>query len=552
MTEENKKIMKPIAIYSRVSTSNQKKEGTIETQILAMREFAEKNSYLIVKEYVDNGWSGDILARPDLDRMRNDASKKIWNTVLIYDPDRLARRRTYQEIVIEELQNLGIEVLYVTVPPPKNDEDVFMYKMRAVFSEYERMKITERFRMGKIRKANEGHILASVAPYGFNFVPQKGKKGDSFFQHGFYEINEIETQNVRNMFKWVADGMTLRGLVKKLQELNVPPRKSKRGVWSTSTLSRLLRNRTYIGEASYCRTCAIVPKNPLKIGGYKKIKKTSRRIRPENERIKITIPQIQIIDKELFERVQWQLKTNFELAKRNKKNQYLLSQMIWCVCGCRRTGEGPMQGKNLYYRCTNRVKSFPLPSTCGEKGINAKIADSLIWQEVVRIMGSPELIKKHIKKWLNERQDKINGLEINVEAVKKEIAKLKEQDDRFAKAYAAGLFSIEKLKEYISPAREKISMLENQIARAKAGESQRKEYNLPKPDEIEIFAQEAVTALQNLNFEAKQAIVRSIVNKAVGTQRELKVYGYIPINYVELFTIHRNCRFAECGEVHAV
>ncbi|MCW3127835.1 MAG: putative site-specific recombinase, resolvase family [Bacteroidetes bacterium] len=60
---------KLIATYARVSTSNQENEGTIETQILAVQEFARKQGYIIVQEYVDNGWSGDVLGRPALDSL---------------------------------------------------------------------------------------------------------------------------------------------------------------------------------------------------------------------------------------------------------------------------------------------------------------------------------------------------------------------------------------------------------------------------------------------------------------------------------------------------
>ncbi len=145
---------KIIAIYGRVSSSNQENEGTIETQLSAVYAFAKEKGYIIAEKYIDEGWSGDILARPSLDKLRMDAKNKNWEAVLIYDPDRLARRGAWQEVVIEELQELEIEVLFVTIPQPKTDEDKIMYKMRGVFTEYERMKIKERFRLGKVRKAS--------------------------------------------------------------------------------------------------------------------------------------------------------------------------------------------------------------------------------------------------------------------------------------------------------------------------------------------------------------------------------------------------------------
>ena len=176
MDEFAPKTTQLIAVYARVSTARQEEEGTIETQLSAVREFAAKNNYTIVKDYVDNGWSGDMLARPALDQLREDAKKKLWQAVLIYDPDRLARRYSFQELVMDELRELGLATLFVTVSPSKNHEDRLMYGVRGIFAEYERTKIAERFRLGKIRKAREGHIITAEAPYGYTLIKKERQK----------------------------------------------------------------------------------------------------------------------------------------------------------------------------------------------------------------------------------------------------------------------------------------------------------------------------------------------------------------------------------------
>lgn len=544
--------IKLIATYGRVSTSNQENEGTIETQLSAVNQFAEKNGYIIVKQYIDNGWSGDSLARPALDQLRMDAKLKRWNAVLIYDPDRLARRGAWQEVVIEELKELEIEVLFVTIPQPKTDEDIIMYKMRGVFTEYERMKIKERFRLGKVRKAKEGHIIVSEAPYGYNFIVKKGKRGDADFLQGHYEINERETQIVKSIFSWVDnDGLRLRGIVRRLQELGIPPRKSKRGVWNTSTLSTLLRNRTYIGEGHYGASYATIPVNPTKKEGYKKIKKTSRRMKPESEWIKIPTPKI--IDEELFNRVGQILRSNFEMSERNTKNEYLLAGKIWCNCGKRRAGEGPQRGKHLYYRCTDRIKSFPLQPSCKEKGLNARILDPLVWEKTTELMSSPELLTKQVERWINNQNNGNYTSVINTEETRKEISKLKDQEGRYAKAYGSGVITIEQLKEYLAPVKEKISLFENQIANADLENQKIGEKTLPKLSEIETFTQKVSKALSNnLNFSSKKDIIRTVIDRVVGTRERLQVYGYIPIeSNINVFTINRNCWFAKRGEVYA-
>lgn len=88
--------MKKAAIYARVSTDRQEKQKTIKSQIFDLREACKKDEVEIVKEYVDDGFSGAVLARPALDKLRDDASRGLFVTVYILSPDRLASKYLYQ------------------------------------------------------------------------------------------------------------------------------------------------------------------------------------------------------------------------------------------------------------------------------------------------------------------------------------------------------------------------------------------------------------------------------------------------------------------------
>ncbi|MCI0565031.1 MAG: recombinase family protein [Nitrososphaera sp.] len=516
--------MKLIAIYARVSTARQEEEQTIRNQLNTLKEYARNHGYTIVHEYVDDGWSGDILQRPALDQLRQDASGKIWDSVLIYDPDRLARRYSYQELVMDELRERDIEVLFVTVDSPKNSEDKILHGVRGLFAEYERTKISERFRLGKLRKLQDGHILTSVPLYGYDYIPKREGK------HGYYKINEIEAGVVKMIFEWVGnEGMTLRGVVRKLKEMGIKPRKSKRGVWSTSTLSTLLRHRAYIGEAHWGSSYAVVPEKPLKDQKYRKVKKTSRRIRPEVEWITVPVPAI--IDKELFDRTRRQLKKNFALCVRNTKNEYLLAGKVRCPCGRTRSGEGPQNGKYLYYRCTDRVSSWPNPSMCPEKGINARVADKLVWEKVAQLMSSPNLLSQQIERYNQAKHDKTQSSAEDVEILEKEVAKLTAEENRYNKAYGAGVFTVEQLKEYTTPIKERIAKMESQIERGRRATSHAAVNTSLNHADIVAFSGLVVKILkEDLNFSVKREIVMNVVDKIIGTQKELHVHGHIPVN----------------------
>jgi len=515
---------KLIATYARVSTARQEEEQTIQSQIMLFKEEAEKKNYHIVKEYTDDGWTSDTLARPGLDQLRADARGGIFEAVLIYDPDRLARRYSYQELILDELREAGIEVLFITVSAPKNSEEKILYGVRGLFAEYERAKITERFRIGKLRKIKEGHILTTEALYGYMYIRKQEKV------HGYYEIHPEEARVVQMIFSWIGhEGLTLRKVVRRLQDLAILPRKSKRGVWSTSTLSTLLRHRGYIGEAHYGKSYAVVPEKPLKVQKYKRMKKSSRKVHPDSEWYVIPIPPI--IDKNLFDRVQERLKLNFEcLCKRNKKNNYLLSNRIWCVCGRKRTGEGPQQGKYLYYRCTDRVLTFPLPPTCIEKGISAIVADEKVWSKVKDLMTSPDLMQEQITRLQTNLKSKPSSTETDISTHEKELEKLVKQEDRYNAAYGAGLFTLEKLKEYLLPIRDRVNAINSQIATIRTEQQEYKAAVLPNEDAILAFAEKSKRVLDNLDFDGKREIIINVIEKIVASQDGgMQVYGHIPI-----------------------
>ena len=529
---------KLIAVYGRVSTSAQEVQETIEAQLLEVRKFAREHGYIIVKEYIDEGWSGDVLMRPSLDQLRLDAKKHMWEAVLIYDPDRLGRRYTYQEVVMDELKERGIDTLFVTIPPIKNENDQLFYEIRGSFARYERMKISERFRMGKLSRINQGHVLVTEAPYGYRYILNSGKKGTPSYIAGHFEVNNNEAKVLLDIFKWVADdGLTLKAVIKRLYEKDIRPRKSKRGIWSTSTLSTLLRNETFIGLAHWGTSYAIVPQKPMREQKYRKNKKTSRRMRPKSEWM--TIKVAPIIDKELFDRTELKLRENFALLGRNKINNYLLSGKIWCTCGRRRTGEGPQHGKHLYYRCSDRIYCFPLPRQCHQKGINARIVDEAIWKRFVQIARTPKLMEEQVKRYLDKRR--VNAQQesfFDFESTKDSVEKIKNQEDRYTKAYSEGVISLEKLKEYIAPLKEKLISLEKSLARASAEQNVVTEISLPNEEEIKKFSEEVSEYLDGLSFSSKKCIIQSAITKITSEQTDLQVHGLLNFGeiYVKLFT----------------
>ena len=392
-------------------------------------------------------------------------------------------------------------------------------------------------------------MVTSHAPFGYRWIPKVGST------HGYYEINEQEATVVKMMFEWIAkEGMTMRQVIRRLKELAIRPRKNEDGVWTTSTLTNLFRNGTYCGKAHYNKTTAVVPVKPIKLEKYKKVKKSSRKFKPMEDWIEIPCPAI--ISEELFLATQEQLRKNYGLSNRNKKYEYLLAEKIRCVCGSSRTGTAAQLGKHLYYRCSEYVNSFPLPRGCHEKGVNARIADKLVWDEVVRFMSSPDLIKKQVERF-SQQVGQRNQYKQQVATLELEINKLAQEEGRYISAFGSQLITLEKLGEMVKTVREKKTGLEGQVKHLQS-QTEQADCVLPGNLNIESFCVKVNSALHNLCFERKRAILREIVDKIVANQKELHVYGYLPLiekeetENVEFWSECRNCGPCQCRKVYFV
>jgi len=175
----------------------------------------------------------------------------------------------------------------------------------------------------------------------------------------------------------------------------------------------------------------------------------------------------------------------------------------------------------------------------------------MVWKKITELVTSPGWLMKQAERWLNTQKNGINTSIINIGETEKEITKLKAQEDRFAKAYGAGVITIEQLKEYVAPIKEKILSLEIQITKAQVSTIGSNNLEIPKLSQVEVFVQKVSQEIDNLNFKAKKAIIRSIIDRVVGTREQLQFYGYIPVTDINVFTEHRNCRFAKRGKIHA-
>ena len=246
------------AIYARVSTERQAERGTIGSQVQGLRAWMAAAGHEPAGEYCDDGYSGARLDRPGLDALRDAAEAGLFEMICCLSPDRLARSYAYQVLILDELARFGVSVVFTDAPglDPGDPQARLLTQVQGVIAEYERAKIGERYRRGKLFRSRAGEVISRKAPYGYRRVP-RGPDGPARL-----EIYEPEAEVARRIFAARAAGTTIRQICRQLNADAVPTPTGSRAVWGTSTINRLLRNEAYIGRVYFNRTEIVPDRRP--------------------------------------------------------------------------------------------------------------------------------------------------------------------------------------------------------------------------------------------------------------------------------------------------
>ena len=157
------------AIYGRVSSEQQAEAATIDSQVAALQERIANDGLTLETEmrFLDEGYSGATLIRPALERLRDVAAAGAIDCLYVHSPDRLARKYAYQVLLLDEFQRCGVEVIFLNHPLGQTPEEDLLLQVQGMVAEYERAKILERSRRGKLHAARRGSVnVLGGAPYG--------------------------------------------------------------------------------------------------------------------------------------------------------------------------------------------------------------------------------------------------------------------------------------------------------------------------------------------------------------------------------------------------
>ena len=387
-----------VAIYARVSGEQQAKDDTIASQLEAVTQRIASDALECEPElcFLDDGYSGDILARPGLERLRDQAAAGVIDRLYVLDPDRFSRKYAYQVLILEELTRFGVEVVFLHNPPGRGPEENLLLQVQGMIAEYEGAKIMERRRRGKQYAARHGSVnVLSGAPYGYRYVSKHEGGGAAR-----YQVVADEAWVVRQIFEWVGQERCSIGEVcRRLRRDGVPTRTGK-SAWDRSVIWSHLKNPAYKGTAAFGKTrsaqssrSASAPRRPPEqpSGPISRIDTSSE------DQTLIAVPGL--VSEELFGAVQAQLEENRQRRRdRPRGGRYLLQGLVVCKrCGygCYGKPVSRVSAKGkvpyAYYRCTGSdAYRFGGHARCWNKPLRTDVLDAAIWEDVRHLLSEPE------------------------------------------------------------------------------------------------------------------------------------------------------------------
>jgi len=512
-----------VALYARVSTESQQARGTIGSQLAVLRERVGAEGEEVIAEYCDDGHSGARLDRPGLDALRDAAQAGLIERVWCLSADRLARVYAYQVIVLDELARHGVSVRFTDAPPLDDDPQArLLTQVQGVIAEYERAKIAERYRRGKLFRSRAGEVLAWRTPYGYRRRPRDA--------HGpaRLEVFEPEAAIVRRIFDdYVHRGHSLREIIRRLAADQIPSPAGRDRLWRPSTLSKLLRNEAYIGRIFFNRTEALPDPRPGR---------RSRQVpRPREDWIAIAVPAI--VDDQTFEAAGRASRDNSQWSpRRAEPGQWLLRGLVKCGicqvgvnCHKRRGRDGAW---NRYYHCRNHdpIKAGGEDRRCPERNIRSEALDTFVFDQVRAALLRPDVLiagEQALAVRTPTPDDELLGAELA--RLDRKLDAVHAERRRLIDLYQAGLVELPELQRRAAEVEHRRRDLDQ---RRDALTTQRQQLTRDNQlrRRVRDFATRVLAVIDTLDFDQKQALLRLVVEEVHVTGWHVQIRLRIPLD----------------------
>jgi site-specific DNA recombinase len=410
-------------LYARVSTDEQARSGySLAQQIEALRAYAAREGYEILEEVVDPGQSGASLERPGMDRVRDLVAAGGVHVVLAQDRDRFSREPAYTYLLRREFEEHGCELRSLNDKGDDSPEGELTDGILDQLAKYERAKIAERSRRGKLRKAREGRAVAPIAKYGYRFNEAR----DALL------IHDPEMAVVERIFRMAAEGRGVTRIQSVLYNEGIPSPRG-RPVWDRRVLRKIISSDDYrplsyeeiselvapevvarldkskaYGVQWYNRDKAVTRtiSEPDGNGGRRYRKRKTLVRRPREEWLAIPVPASDRLPRDLVDLARATMDANQGSERKRLARAWELRGVMRCSCGTKLKTKTMMpegRGPYHYYICMRRFELRGMCS-CTQKAIRAADAEEAIWEFISRLLKDPERIRLGMDRLIDEER----------------------------------------------------------------------------------------------------------------------------------------------------
>ena len=156
----------PAALYARVSSDRQDVDLSVSAQMRALRDYASKNGYEVVREYVDEAESGRVMNRPEFRRMIDEArkTKAPFNEILVWKFSRFTRKREHAVALKSMLRRQGVRVVSITEQAEDNPTGRLLEGIIESVDEFYSENLGQEVVRGMREAASRGFLGGSHGP----------------------------------------------------------------------------------------------------------------------------------------------------------------------------------------------------------------------------------------------------------------------------------------------------------------------------------------------------------------------------------------------------
>ena len=250
--------MKRAIGYSRVSTEKQ----DLVRQEKLISEYCDSHDYILV-DIIEEKVSGakNEVDREGLMKLQSLQGNEA-DTIIVAELSRLSREDDTLDVLnkVNSLLQKGFNVVFLdnedkvyTAYSILSLFDIMRLGVEAEYSAGERKKITMRMKTGKYPKiqANPYMYAGGTAPYGFDIIdnPEFAGQKNNRPAKSIMVVNDVEMENVRLIYSWILDGMTVRDAAKKANEMGFITRENK--PFCQTSIAKIIKNPIYNGRRRF-------------------------------------------------------------------------------------------------------------------------------------------------------------------------------------------------------------------------------------------------------------------------------------------------------------